>query len=140
MKMKAITIAALTTLAFASGVKAGQTTDAPVVINMEGMSAQGAQTSARFSENDVERIGCGARVTDAGVGDVVYFGFCQATDANEVSVTCFTFSPDLVAAINSVANFGFIDFSWNENDECTSVRNSTQSIYLPDFGNGKKKK
>lgn len=118
---------------YASAGMAGAAGDSPVTIDLELMNAQGVQASARFSDNDVEVIGCGARVTDSGNGEVMNFGFCQATDAAGVSTTCFTFSPDLVAAINSIANYGFISFTWNDLEECTSVRNSTQSLYIPDF-------
>ena len=131
---------ALVTLFYAGVGIAGSSVDGPVQIDTELRSAQGVQTTARFSDNEVEAIGCGARVTDAGDGNIVSFGFCQATNADNMSVFCATFSPELIDAINGIANYGFISFTWNEQEECTSVRNSTQSIYIPDFRDKKSKK
>jgi hypothetical protein len=139
MKMTQMLMLAVITLFYASAGLAGNSIDGPVQVNLDEKFAQGVQTTARFSNNDVEAIGCGARVTDDGVNSVAYFGFCQATDANGVNVVCATFSPDLVDAINSVANYGFLLFTWNDNNECLSVRNSTQSVYIPDFKKEKQK-
>lgn len=138
-KIQSVAVALVTAFYCAVGL-AGSSIDAPVQIGMESRSAQGVQTTARFSDNDVEAIGCGVTVTDLGDGGIVSFGFCQATDASNQSAFCATFSPDLVDAINGIANYGFIRFAWNEQDECISVRNSTQSIYIPDFRDKKSKK
>ena len=140
MKKRNVTVIAAIAVLYAVQGMAGATTEAPVTIDLELRSAQGAQTSARFADNEIELIGCGARVTSDGINPVLNFGFCQATDANGVNTVCFTQDPELVDAINSIANYGFISFAWNENDECISVRNSTQSIYIPDFKQAKSKK
>jgi hypothetical protein len=132
-------IAAIAALYAAQGM-AGAASDVPVVVDLVERSAQGAQTSARFADNEIELIGCGARVTSDGVNPVFKFGFCQATDADGDNIVCSTFDPELVAAIGSISNYGFISFSWNENNECLSVRNSTQSFYIPDFKQAKSKK
>ena len=126
-------IIAIGTFLYATVGLAGTASDSPVVLNFELKTAQGSQTSARFSDNDIEQIGCGATVRILDDGSTLYFGFCQATDANGVDAACFTDNQALVGAINAVANFGFIRFSWNDNDECLSIRNSTQSNYLPNF-------
>lgn len=131
---------AATLLIHAGSGMAGVAGDAAVVVDLDNKSAQGAQSSARYSDNEVEVIGCGATVTDLGDGEVLSFGFCQATDASGMDAFCATFSPALVGAINGIANYGFIRFSWNDNEECVSIRNSTQSIYLPELSTGKSKK
>ena len=139
MKKIPMILAALTLFHAGSGL-AGSSEVAPVLIDLDSKSAQGAQSSARYSDNDIEFIGCGATVTDSGDGNVLIFGFCQATDASGISTFCATFSPDLIGAINTIANYGFIRFSWNDAEECVSIRNSTQSIYLPENDSGKSKK
>ena len=138
-KKKIFVIAAITALYAAQGM-AGATNEAPVIVDLDQQSAQGAQTSARFADNEIALIGCGATVSSDGINPAFKFGFCQATDADGVEVTCFTQDPELVDAISSIANYGFISFDWNENDECVTVRNSTQSFYIPDFKLAKSKK
>lgn len=132
--------ATATTLLYAGAGLAGDSADTTVQIATELRGAQGSQASARFADNEVEAIGCGATVSKAADGSINYFGFCQATDAEGVSAFCATFNPELVGAINAIANYGFIQFTWNEDDECISVRNSTQSVYIPDFRSDKAKK
>ena len=139
MKKIQMMVAAIALFHAGAGL-AGNADIVPVLIDLETNSAQGAQSSARYSDSDVENIGCGATVTDSGNGNVLYFGFCQATDANGESAFCATFSPDLVGAINAIANYGFIRFTWNDAEECVSIRNSTQSIYLPELNSEKSKK
>lgn len=131
--MKKIIASALLLLFITTDLSAGATTDVPVIVDLVNSSAQGSQTSARFSDNDVELIGCGSTTVDDGDSSPTFFGFCQATDAEGNSATCFTFSPDLVDAIRAVSAYSFISFSWNEEDECTRVRASSQSIYVPSF-------
>ena len=138
-KTNVLAVAAIAALYAVQGM-AGDFFEVPVVVNLEERSAHGAQTSARFANNDVENIGCGATVFSDGLTPVFEFGFCQATDAEDVSFSCSTLDPDLVGAINAVANYGYIRFAWNENGECISVRNSTQSRYIPDFAQAKSKK
>ena len=139
MKKIPMILAAVSLLHAGSGM-AGATEAAPVFVDLENKTAQGAQSTARYSDNEVEVIGCGATVTDLGGGEVFTFGFCQATDASGVKALCTTLSPALVGAINGVANYGFISFTWNDNEECVRIRNSTQSIYLPELSTGKSKK
>jgi len=139
MKKIPVLVTTLLTLCYSSAGSAGESAEAPVIIDNEFRSASGSQASARFADNDLEAIGCGATVRDAEEG-VLSFGFCQATDANGDEAFCATFSPELIGAINAISNYGFIRFTWNEQDECVSVRNSTQSIYIPDFRSEKSKK
>jgi len=133
MKKTYLLVITLLTLFVAVEGMAGASATSEVVIDPVNRNAQGSQASARFSDNDVELIGCGSTVTDNGVDPVFSFGFCQATDASGVNAFCATFSPDLVKAINGFSDYGFIRFTWNESEECISIRNSTQSIYIPAF-------
>jgi hypothetical protein len=92
--------------------------------------------TARTADNDVEFIGCGTRVVDVG-GDPFLFGFCQAQDADENKIVCFTQNQDLLDAMKSPSDFSFITFSWVDDGsggiECIRIGFSTQSIYLPNF-------
>jgi hypothetical protein len=111
-----------------SMVLAGATTPFPVEIDMDNMFAAGDMATARLSNNDDELIGCGSRTDTSGF----VFGFCQATDSSGTSVQCFTTDPGLVEAIRAHADFSFILFAWDVSQECTLIRNSTQSFYVPE--------
>ena len=93
-------------------------------------SATGSMTTARFSKNKVEYIGCGVRRFDDGVGGIFVFGFCQASTADEVLGFCQTENPTLIASIGDQDDFSFITFSWDAAGECRGIGNSTQSFYI----------
>jgi hypothetical protein len=118
-----------------SGIAAaGSIEDLPVevVLNGDGSgSAFGNMTSARFSDNDVELIGCGTRIIDTGGGSLFEFGFCQATNAAEDRAFCSTENPELVDALRSISDYSFVTFSFNDLGECTRIGLSTQSFYIP---------
>jgi len=97
------------------------------------MRAQGNMVAARYSDNDVEEIGWGIRISAVGTS----FGFCQATTADGENVVCLTTDPVLIDAIDFVDDYSFILYEWTEdltlgNFTCTSIGVSTQSYYLPD--------
>ncbi len=125
--LKTIALVLVSPLAFGGAV-----VDAPVEVDTELGSAFGVMTSARYSDNDVEYIGCGVRYNDDGAGGVFAFGFCQAADAAGVSLFCGTFNLELIEAIRSIADHSFIIFGVDEVGDCTRIGNSTQSFYLPD--------
>jgi hypothetical protein len=83
--------------------------------------------SARYSKDANEIIGCGTRT----FGDGFTWGFCQATDADEVSVGCYTENPVMLDAIAKLSAYSYIGFSWDEDGNCTYISSSTQSMYLP---------
>lgn len=117
-----------------SAAMAGLESEFPVAVtlNPDGSgSAAGSMTTARFSKNKVEYIGCGVRRFDDGAGGVLVFGFCQASTADEVLGFCNTENPALVASIGDQDDFSFITFSWNAAGECRTIGNSTQSFYIP---------
>lgn len=123
-------------LALVGGVAAGGAyRPVPLTIDFENRVALGDMYSARLSGNPGAYIGCGIR-NSAGVT----FAFCQANlgplpedGSAPESVSCFTEDPSAIATIGALDDFSWISFRWDENDECTSVSNSTQSFYLPDF-------
>ena len=132
MKIKK-TATAIAILLFSSLAFSGSVVDAPVDVDLDNNFAFGNMASARFSDNDVEFIGCGVRYIDNGAGGIFVFGFCQATDAAEESLFCSTENPDLLEAIKSIADFSFITFAADGNGQCTRIGNSTQSFYIPDL-------
>lgn len=133
MKSRRILTTAILGL-FSSVVVAGSVNDVPVEVLLNGDgsgSAFGNMTSARFSDNDVEYIGCGTRTIDAGDGSLFEFAFCQAGNAVEDEAFCSTENPELVATIRSISAYSFISFSFDGVGECTSIGLSTQSFYIP---------
>lgn len=131
MKIKTIAIGLGIALA-ATAAYAGLTQPAPVVVDTVNRLATGDQVTARYSKNNVEFIGCGMRKVATGAGTAVFnFGFCQATDAAGVNILCNTDNPELLDAIASSGDFGFITFSWDEDLICTRIGFSNQSFYLP---------
>jgi hypothetical protein len=128
MKKQWIAIAAVALTS--SAAWAGLEQPAPVVVtlNADGSgSANGAQSTARFSKNKVEYIGCGVRRFDSGF----VFAFCQASTADEVLGFCETDNPFLIESIGDLDDYSFITFSWGADGLCRGVGNSTQSFYIP---------
>jgi len=120
-------------------VLAGLVLPAPVniVINDDGSgAAQGDMVTVRFSENDIETIGCGVRSIDVGAGNVFEFGFCQATmddgSAEGLGAFCSTENSSLLDAMKAGNDYSFITFNWNADEECTRIGYSTQSFYIPE--------
>lgn len=117
-----------------SAAMAGLVSEVPVTVtlNPDGSgTANGSMTTARFSKNNVEYIGCGLRRNDDGAGGVFLFAFCQASTADEIVGFCETDNPALIASIGDQDDFSFIVFGWNAAGECRSIGNSTQSFYIP---------
>lgn len=117
-----------------SAAMAGLVNDFPVqvTLNPDGSgSAAGSMTTARFSKNEVEYIGCGIRRFDDGVGGVFVFGFCQASTAEEVLGFCESENPALLASIGDQGDYSFITFTWDAAGQCQGIGNSTQSFYIP---------
>jgi hypothetical protein len=127
--------AALALMVFASAAAvAGRVQPAPVTVslNPDGSgSAHGDMLTARGAPNDYEFIGCGVRKSDDGVGGAHSYGFCQAMNAAKESAFCSTENSELLKAIQSIADYSFITFSWRADGVCRSVGVSTQSFYLP---------
>jgi hypothetical protein len=135
MKLKQLLSGAV--LALVGGVAAaGAYRPFPLTIDFDGKVAMGDMYSARLSDNKNAFIGCGIRSPAAGVT----FAFCQANlgplpddDSAPERVVCFTEDPSKIATIGAMDDFSYVSFSWDDSGECTSVANSTQSFYLPEF-------
>lgn len=121
----------LAILTFSATAYSGLVIDAPVDVDLDNNRVTGNMVSARFSDNDVEFIGCGIRYIDDGFSGLFQFGFCQATDADGESLFCSTENPDLIAAIETIADFSFLTYSADGSGECIRIGTSTQSFYIP---------
>lgn len=134
--MKIIHIAGILLLAaFSTLAIAGYTQPAPVsvTLNPDGSGhATGDMVSARYSDNDIENIGCGTRIYDDGAGGSWYYGFCQARDASGVQSFCATERADLLDIMKATSDYSFITYTWNSAGECTHIGFSTQSFYIPE--------
>ena len=130
---KQIALGAALVLA-ASAAYAGLKQPALVEVDLVNGFAQGDMVTAANSKNDVEFIGCGSRAFDLGEGEIFRFGFCQATDAAGVAVTCLTELPSLLDEFRAASDSSYITFSWSDdgagNLTCTRVGFSNQSFYL----------
>ena len=119
-----------------------------VEVDLEGGIATGQIGNARYSDNDVEYIGCGTRNNDDGAGGVSGFAFCQAGDLEGDQVVCVTTNPGLIERMESISAFSFVTFQWNEDFDCIRMGYSTQSLLLPEglphpgsgHGNGNNKR
>ena len=124
-----------------SAALAGFTQPQEVDVDLTNQTALGDQVTARYNADPDVYIGCGMRRTRTGGGLIVNTGFCQAKDAADELVTCFTEDSELLDAIASSSDFGFITFSWNNipgplpgdppSAECRRIGFSNQSFYLP---------
>lgn len=131
MKLRhVLSIAALASVS--STAVAGLVLPTPVLLNLDARTAQGGMATARFSTNPFEFIGCGVRYRLLPDGSLTSFGFCQAGIAEDVFFACFSFDTALVDQMAKGNDYSFIQFTWNEDAECTSVRFSTQSFHIPE--------
>jgi hypothetical protein len=130
---QAISVAVL--LLGSSPAMAGLVQPAPVSVTLfsiGGGRASGDMATARFSKDSVAFIGCGVRRIYSIDGSFGVFGFCEARTSSGVTGTCFSQDPALIESLASISDYSFIVFSWNASGACTSIGNSTQSVYLPD--------
>ena len=115
----------------------GLALEAPVMVDLENGTATGNMASARFSDNDVEYIGCGTRQIDLGSGITFEFGFCQAQDLDDNYVLCVTQNPLLIDEMRAMTDFSYVTFSFAESPDapgaydCNQIGFSTQSFYIP---------
>lgn len=140
MKIKTLFASAALTL-ISSVVLAGQSIDVPVEIDMASMSAFGNMKTARFSDNENAQIGCGTRSYSDEYGNQFVWGFCQAAndDVEENRAFCYTEDSILLNEIDSLSDLAYVSFRWNEEGNCISVGNSTQSQYIASNKNENKK-
>jgi hypothetical protein len=135
MKKQAKRLLMLGVSVLASGVAvAGLVNSVPVAVtlNADGSgNALGNMTTARFSADAVQYIGCSARRYDDGAGGATGFGFCQAGSADGVEGFCSTDNIEVLEAIQSISSYSYISFAWNADGVCRTISNSTQSFYIP---------
>ena len=130
MKKLAILLTGAATL-LSTAAFGGSVQPFPVDVDLTNLTASGDMVTARYSENDNEFIGCGIRIIQDGVGGVFSFGFCQAEDRDGERAFCNSQDAALLDAISSSGDYGFITFSYDEDDVCTRIGFSNQSFYLP---------
>ncbi|WP_437940563.1 hypothetical protein [Sorangium sp. So ce341] len=131
MKFDKIKIAAaavaLVSVAAAGSAIAGNTYHSQVYIDATAMSAQGTTHVARASANSVERIDCAVGAYSSGSA----YARCFAVNAAGVFKECYSSSPGIVAAAQSVSDHSTIWFDWDAQGYCTSLLVGTGSRYLP---------
>jgi hypothetical protein len=111
---------------------AGATVDRPVTVQYFADNsgvAGGSLSTARFSENNIEYIGCNIQVTRQ-KGGIPIFALCQANTADRVVATCFTDNRDFIEAIGSIKEFSNISFQWSADGLCSSVIVNAQSFNI----------
>lgn len=125
----AIGAALISTTAFA-----GSTNPQPVQIDLDNMIGTGDMVTARGDKDDEVFIGCGTRNLSDGMGGLFSWAFCQGTDSEGDSATCFTFDPELVKTVREINDGSWITFSWTDDGSgtltCNRMGFSTQSFYL----------
>ena len=129
MKTKHVILAAALILV-SSVASAGLYQPQELILDMTNRTASGDMLTVRNSANPTEFIGCGIRHVSG-----FATGFCQAgfSQVDGEFFTCFTDDPSLLEAIRALDDFSYIIFRWDVDGKCTSIGNSTQSFYLPDF-------
>ena len=121
-------------LILASGASfAGLEAFEPVRIDAQARSAEGGMATARYSRNDVEYIGCTVEHSDLGGGDTFVLGICQARDSLGETAICVTYRPEMIQSISAISDTSLIQFNWDEFFECSRIKISTGSQYLPDY-------
>lgn len=130
MKLKQVLSGAALVLVGGVAV-AGRYSPAPLTIDYDNRVATGDMYTARLSGNPDAFIGCGIRSPAPGYT----YAFCQASESpgDDQLAQCFTEDPAHVAAVAAMDDFSYIQFAWDADNNCTSVGNSTQSFYLPEF-------
>ena len=128
-------------LILAANASGGASSSVPVEITIDPDNgwfyAQGSMGTARWSDNDVELIGCGVKKFSG-----YEWGFCQARDATDYYVSCRTEDPQILEALSVINDTSFIQFNWEpgvdpdtgdpiyESGTCTRIGVSSQSFYI----------
>lgn len=114
---------------FSTYVNAGEVRRNSVYVDV--LYAEGIVSSARFSDNDIEAIGCGTSNWLDGFGGILFqFNTCFATNSQGESVVCYTENKDLIAQIQSITDSSWIAFRADENGDCSALRVSNNSIFI----------
>jgi hypothetical protein len=120
----------------------------PAVAGTQFTRAVGNMFDARASANTIEFIGCELVVENAALtalrtgnseAEQVFYGRCQASDAEGTTADCETSDPQMIEAISSISSYSYISFFFDptittgQSDlpECAQIRASNRSFYLP---------
>ena len=89
---------------------------------------RGSLTGVRFTDDDVQQIGCSIAADRFGTPMVA----CFARDINANNHRCFSFDPALIEAAKSISPYSFVRFVFDETAECVFLFVSTRSFHIPD--------
>ena len=100
--------------------------------------AQGNMRQARFSNNDVEHIGCVVSfIIEAEEGDSHLS--CAAADSEGSTARCYSWNPELVYNMGAINTYSWVYFGWivqdegtlDEWNECVRLNFATRSWMIP---------
>ena len=135
--MKFLKLSIITfSLLLSANIQAGYYAPDPVEITVyeDGAGeARGSAASARFSDNDVEEIGC--RVL--GIAGAFTQVQCQATDSLGTMFSCASTDANIVAAAQAASIYSWFLIEWNADKQCTFLLVSTKSFHIPTKNNKK---
>jgi hypothetical protein len=95
----------------------------------------GSLVGVRFTEDDTQQIGCSVSGSAGGSPRVA----CVGRDINEESHGCFSFDPVLIEAAKSISPYSFLNFVYDEFNECQFLLVSIRSHHIPDKNTEKSK-
>ncbi len=137
--MKKLIVGLLITMAFSTAAQAGQSA-APLGVEVEDLGGgitrvQGVMSAVRFTDDDVQQIGCSVAVFQGGVPRVQ----CIARDIDENLYICRSFDPALIEAAKAISPYSFILFDFDGSATCTTLLTATRSQHIPDSSSEKGK-
>jgi len=130
--MKRLIAGFVMTIAFAAAAQAGQSLlpGGVIVTDLgEGLTGvEGNMAAVRFTEDDVQQIGCRVAASPGVDASVV----CAAVDIDENVYFCFSSDPAMVATAQSISPYSYISYAFDEFAQCTSLLISVRSHHIPD--------
>ncbi|MEP5764385.1 MAG: hypothetical protein ABJ308_07315 [Halieaceae bacterium] len=112
------------------------TSEVEIVDNGGGsFLASGSLASARFSDNDIEDMGCRL----LGVAGAVNQVQCGAVDSAGTSVCCTSTDPFIIEAVQAIYAFSWLCIEMTSGS-CDRLFVSTRSLHIPDLKLQKKSK
>ena len=92
--------------------------------------ATGAMAAARYSDNEIEYIGCGTRNFVNPDWTLFEFAFCQAGDSAGTEAFCSTTNSELVRAVRAISDSSWLLLRWTPEGECQGIGISGNSFHL----------
>ena len=137
--MKKLIAGLVSAILFAATAQAGQ---GPTIGDVEvtdlggGVTrVTGTLTGVRFTDDDVQQIGCRIAGNRFGTPSVA----CHARDINENIHFCFSSDPALIEAAKSISPYSFVNYVFDEAAECIFLLVSVRSHHIPDADTEKSK-